>query len=99
MLTFRSNHGTIENEIIEVGSEKRKTTFTGVALESSVDNRSYEIFFVRKEPDRTGATENGNAYKDSVSLSVLLLLVVEQHLRKNFNRNKTLNLRDETRVC
>ena len=78
--SFRSNHGTVEEKVIEVGSEERETTFASVALESSVDNRSDEIIFVSNEPDRTSATENGYADEDPVSFSVLLLFVVEQHL-------------------
>lgn len=86
--TFRSNHGAVEKEVIEIGSEKRKTTFASVAFKRSVDDRSDEIFLERNEPDRTGATQNRNADQNPVPFSlVLLLLVVEQHLRHNKKKN------------
>ena len=81
-LTFRSNHGTIENKIVEVRSENGKPTFSSVTFKSSVDHSSNQISFVSNEPDRTGATKKRNADQDSVSLNHLSLLQLVQHLSK-----------------
>ena len=81
-LTFWSNNGTIENKIVEVGSENGKPTFSSVTFKSSVDHSSNQISFVSNEPDRTGATKKRNADQDPVSLNHLSLLQLVQHLSK-----------------
>ena len=52
--TFRSSIWAVEEKIIEIGSENRKLTVTGVGFEGGVNDRNDKLVLTHHESDRTG---------------------------------------------
>lgn len=79
--TFGASIGAVEEEIIEIGAEKRKATLAGVALQGGVDDGGDELRLVDNEADRAGAAEHRDGDQKPVALSgaLVLLLLVKQH--------------------
>lgn len=84
LITFSSSIGAVKDEIIEIGAENRQSALASVRFKRGINNGCDEFLFVNNESDRTGATEDGNTYQQSVALTgMILLLLVQQHLYGN----------------